>query len=116
MFRRWIFIFALCMIFALCVAAVPCVAQQPLTNDSVIRMTKAGLGDSLIVESINATPGTFSTGANDLISLKQAGVSERVIRAMVAKASTTNTVTPETARSRPLLPGTTPEPTSGSPS
>lgn len=111
MFRRWIFIFALCMIFALCVAAVPCVAQQPLTNDSVIRMTKAGLGDSLIVESINATPGTFSTGANDLISLKQAGVSERVIRAMVAKASTTNTVTPETARSRPLLPGTgtTPE-------
>ena len=55
-------------------------------------MSKAGLGDSLIVESINATPGTFSIGADDLITLKKSGVSERVIRAMVAKASTTNTV------------------------
>jgi len=60
-------------------------AQQPLTNDSVVQMAKAGLGDSLIIESINATPSSFATSASDLIALKQAGVSERVIGAMVAK-------------------------------
>jgi hypothetical protein len=48
-------------------------------------MTKAGLGDSLIIESINATPASFATSASDLIALKKAGVSERVIGAMVAK-------------------------------
>ena len=59
--------------------------QQPITNDSIVQMTKAGLGDGLIIESINMTPSNFATSANDLIALKQAGVSERVIGAMVAK-------------------------------
>jgi hypothetical protein len=66
-------------------------AQQPLTNDSVVQMAKAGLGDSLIIESINATPASFATSASDLIALKQAGVSERVIGAMVAKSGAPTT-------------------------
>jgi hypothetical protein len=71
---------------ALCIAAVPLPAQQQaITNDSVVQMTKAGLGDALIIQSINATPSNFSTSTSDLIALKQAGVSERVIGAMVAK-------------------------------
>ncbi len=75
-----------------CLICVPCPAQSALDNRAIIQMTKAGLGDSLIVESINATPGTYSTGPDDLIALKQAGVSERVIKAVLAKASVTNTV------------------------
>jgi len=74
-------------ILLLATASVAASAQQPLTNESVIRMTKAGLGDSLIVQAINATPGSFSTSTSDLITLKQAGVSERVIGAMIAKHS-----------------------------
>jgi hypothetical protein len=81
---------------------VPSRAQQPLTNDSVVQMSKAGLGDSLIIESINATPGTYSIAPDDLIALKKAGVSEHVIRAMVAKASTTNTVTNAPSGPAPL--------------
>jgi hypothetical protein len=53
-------------------------------------MTKAGLGDALIIQSINATPSKFSTSPNDIIGLKQAGVSERVIGAMVAKNAATS--------------------------
>lgn len=75
-----------------CMTTLPCLCQSALDNRAIIQMTKAGLGDSLIVESINATPGTYSTTPGDLIALKQAGVSERVIRAVVAKASVTNTV------------------------
>jgi len=76
--------------------AVPSPAQQEITNDSVIQMTKAGLGDPLIIQSINATPSKFSTSTNDLIALKQAGVSERVIGAMVAKNAAPPPVKPPT--------------------
>jgi len=71
---------------ALCLTALPSHAQQQaITNDSIVQMTKAGLGDPLIIQSINATPSNFSTSTSDIIALKQAGVSERVIGAMVAK-------------------------------
>ncbi len=77
----------LCLL-ALAVGSVPSPAQQEITNDSIIQMTKAGLGDPLIVQSINATPSRFSTTTDDLIALKRAGVSERVLGAMVAKNGT----------------------------
>jgi len=69
-------------------ACVACPAQQPepLTNDSVLQMAKAGLGDSLIIQSINTAPSSFSLSTIDLIALKKAGVSERVIGAMLARS------------------------------
>jgi len=83
---------------ALCLAATPSIAQQQaITNDSVIQMSKAGLGDALIIQSINATPSNFSTSTSDLIALKQAGVSERVIGAMVAKNAAPPPVKPPSA-------------------
>jgi hypothetical protein len=64
-----------------------CAAQQAMTNDSVIKMVKAGLSDDLIVQSINASPGSYSTTTNDLIALKQAGVSDKVVGAMLVKGN-----------------------------
>jgi hypothetical protein len=86
--------FRVCVLLVLLagLAANCCLAQKPLDNASIVQMTKAGLGESLIVESINATPTSFTTAPSDLIALKQAGVSERVIRAMVAKTGAQNTV------------------------
>lgn len=60
-------------------------AQQTLTNDSVIKLAKAGLSDDLIISTINASPSTFSTSADSLIDLKKAGVSDKVIAAIVQK-------------------------------
>ena len=60
-------------------------AQQTINNDVVIRMVKAGLADDVIVTTINASPGTYDTTANGLIALKQAGVSDKVIAAIVAR-------------------------------
>jgi hypothetical protein len=59
--------------------------QATMTNDSVIRMVKAGLNDDLIVQTITEQPGKYSTDADALVALKQAGVSDRVITAMVNK-------------------------------
>jgi hypothetical protein len=59
-------------------------AQGSITNTDVIKMAKAGLGDQVIVASIQGSARTdFDTSATALIALKQAGVSDTVLTAMV---------------------------------
>lgn len=63
------------------------VAQQAMNNDAVIKLVKAGLSDDVIVSTINASPGTYDTSTNGLIALKTAGVSDKVIAAIVVRAA-----------------------------
>jgi hypothetical protein len=63
------------------------VAQQTLNNDSIIKLVKAGLSDDLIVSTINAAPGGFDTSADGLIALKTAGVSDKVVSAIVTRSA-----------------------------
>lgn len=60
-------------------------AQEVLTNDAVITMVKAGLSENLILAKIRSTTTKFDVRAETLVSLKAAGVPERVIEAMVAQ-------------------------------
>ena len=64
-----------------------CMAQQTINNDSIIRMAKAGISDSLIITTINAQPGQYDTSADGIIALKNAGVSETVIAALLTRTS-----------------------------
>jgi hypothetical protein len=72
---------------ALCAAlfASLLLAQQVLTNDSVLKLVKAGMGDDLIINMIHTQPSNFSLATDDLIALKTGGVSEKVIAAMLLK-------------------------------
>lgn len=63
----------------------PKTMQAKMTNDSIIKMVKAGLSDDLIVQTITDQPGQYNTDADALVTLKQAGASERVIQAMLNK-------------------------------
>ena len=56
-----------------------------MSNDTVLRMHAAGLADDLILQTIAAQPGSYSTGADALIALKQAGLSDAVLSAMANK-------------------------------
>jgi hypothetical protein len=56
-----------------------------MDNGSVMKMAKAGLGDDLIIQTINTQPGQYTTDADSLVILKTAGVSDRVITAMINK-------------------------------
>jgi hypothetical protein len=56
-------------------------------NDEIVRMAKAGLGDDLLIQTIQLQPGHYDTTPDDLISLKSAGLSDRVIAAMQAHAT-----------------------------
>jgi hypothetical protein len=64
------------------------VAQQPLTNDSVIKMAKAGLSDDVIITSINSSPGAYDTSTEALVALKRAKVSDKVVSAIIVKGAT----------------------------
>jgi hypothetical protein len=63
------------------------VGQQSLNNDAVVKLVKAGLSEDLVVNTINTQPGTYDTSIDGLIALKGAGVSDKVVAAIVAKAA-----------------------------
>ena len=70
---------------AICMAQQSLYAQQTMNNDAVIKLVKAGLSDDLIVSTINSQPGTYNTSTDDLIALKGAGLSDKVVGAIVSK-------------------------------
>lgn len=53
-------------------------------NNTILRMHQAGLGDDLLLQTIQLQPGHYNTTPDDLIALKSAGLSDRVISAMQA--------------------------------
>jgi len=57
---------------------------KQIDNDTIIRMAKAGLDDNILIQTIHLQPGHYATTPDDLIALKDAGVSQRVIAAMQA--------------------------------
>jgi hypothetical protein len=72
--------------------ASPAIADT-LTNATVVELVKAGLGDEAVIAKIKASDANYSLGTDELIALKQQGVSGPVIAAMIA-ASTKATDTP----------------------
>jgi len=66
-----------------------------MNNDSVVKMVKAGLGDDLVIQTINTQPGQYITDADALVKLKTAGVSDRIITAMINKGRRQLTNAPE---------------------
>lgn len=62
-------------------------AQQPLTNDTLIKLTQAGIGEEIVVGMVNQQPGKYSVADPDIAALKGAGVSQKVIAAVIARSS-----------------------------
>ena len=62
--------------------------QQVLDNETILKLVKAGLSEDVIVGMVNAQAGKYSTTADDVISLKTSGVSDKIIGAMVNRGAT----------------------------
>jgi len=58
-------------------------AKKPLTNADVIRMAQSGWEEGIIVDTIEASKTEFDISVDALDQLKQAGVSQKVIKAML---------------------------------
>ncbi len=59
---------------------------QALTNESIKGLVKMGFSDETIIAMIEHGPGNYHLTATDVVALRQAGVSEKVIRAMLEKS------------------------------
>jgi len=57
--------------------------KKPLTNDDVLQMVKAGFEEAMIVKAIKANETAFDTSVEGLLALKNAGVSQVIIEAML---------------------------------
>lgn len=57
--------------------------SERLTNVEIVKLTKAKLMDDVIIAKIKASWCSFDLSTDGLIALKEAGVSDRVIQAMM---------------------------------
>lgn len=71
------------MVCLVAVALASAQAQKPLTNEDVVQMVKAGFDEGTTITAIDAAEPNFDTSVQGLMALKAAGVSEKVIAAML---------------------------------
>ena len=81
-----------------------------LTNETIIKMSQAGLNDGVITQTIRTSAGHYDTSPDGLIKLKAAGVSQRVIAVMQAHRSGLNEREPEIATAPAPASAVTPSP------
>ena len=82
------------------VSTVSAQTAKPMTNTDVVKMVSVGLGEDIVVTAIRgAAQKQFETSPNDLIKLKTAKVSDKVIAAMMNSDSAQK---PAVAKSRGL--------------
>jgi tetratricopeptide (TPR) repeat protein len=79
--KRWAGAVWLAAIFSLIVPKA--LAAEILTNDAVVTMVKAGLGEEIILDKVKTSQGQFDLSVQGLVRLKESGVSEAVIKAMM---------------------------------
>lgn len=71
------------------VSATGTTAEKPLTNDDVLAMVKADLGDELTISKIRQAPVVnLDVSADALIRMKTEGASKAVIQAVMKRAGT----------------------------
>lgn len=78
----------------LCVGALmlicgvlPLQASEVMTNESVIALARAGLGEATLLAKVRSTPGRYDTSTAGLLQLSKAKVPESVIAAMLGAAA-----------------------------
>lgn len=71
------------VIIAVLSMAVYVVAEEVLTNETVVKMVKAGLEDSIIINKVKNSKNNFDLSTDAIIELKKQGVGGKVIEAMM---------------------------------
>jgi hypothetical protein len=75
---------------ALCFATLPAqdvMAEEILKNQDVLKMISAGISEEVIIAKIREAPRVdFQLSIDDLVALRKAGVSDRVVGAMLGRS------------------------------
>lgn len=73
--------------FCLATAGGAFAQTETMTNEEIITLAKAGLNQSIIIDKIKTTKSNFDLSTDGLIKLKQAGVSDAIVSAMLEAKS-----------------------------
>lgn len=98
-------ILALTIVFALTISLSPLMStvylQEPvgstpqstelLTNEHILKMFKDGIGSEIIIAKINTSKGRFDTSPSTIQRLKEAGLTDALILAMIQSGTTQQT-------------------------
>ena len=71
---------------------------RTLTKEDVVNMATSDIGDDVIISQIKATGSRFMLSVSDIVELKEAGVSERVIEYMITTGQQCERETRQEAR------------------
>src|SRR5882762_4595087 len=71
-------------------------SQAALDNATILKLVKAGIGEDTIMGMVNQQPGKYALSAEDIIALKSAGISEKLIAMMIVRNGANNVAQPTT--------------------
>jgi hypothetical protein len=84
----------------LALSILPAYAEGALSNQDVVKMVAAGLGEEIVVAKVKEAPTVdFRLEVDDLVSLQKAGVSQKIVAAMLERK--TGAVPPASVASPP---------------
>ena len=81
-------------------------AEKPLDNAEIVKLTKLEMGDAVIIAKIKSAANVqFATATDDLVKLKESGVSKNVMAAMLDRSTPPkpDTPTPSSAAGAPTV-------------
>ena len=90
--------------------------ETVLTNKDILRLTQAGLGAEVIITKIKVSATAFDTSVEQLVALKEAGVEDSVIAAMVGKSAPSDVGKPKEDEESFIITYPAPETAPASPS
>lgn len=74
------------------------IAEEVLKNEDVVKMVAAGLSEQIIAAKVREAPRVhFQVEVDDLVALRKAGVTDRVVSAMLDRSKQDSAATPDSA-------------------
>ncbi len=70
------------LVLVMCTGAF---CQSSLDNATILKLVKAGVGEDTIVGMVNQRSGRYALAADDIIALKIAGVTDKILSAMIVR-------------------------------
>jgi hypothetical protein len=70
-------------------------AEEIITNETILTMVKAGLGEELIISKIKTSKNQFDVSMDGILKLKNEGVNENIIKAMLEASKPKVSTPPE---------------------
>jgi len=75
---------------SLALASFAAYGQALLDDATIEKLVKAGVGDQAVVALVNQQPGRYALSSDDILALKTAGISDKILAAMATRKETAN--------------------------